>query len=228
MLLERADGSSLTPITVGAGTAPAVSENGRFVAFEDTAGQIVRAEVRAGAVAGTEMVSELALGAAGDGESFTPSISDDGRFVAFRSAASNLVAGDDNGTPDIFVRSMDGDQILRFEIAGDTSGVAFPWLAEPSLAGNGDFVAFVDQVSLSGGGGLTDGQVVVAPVDFGAGALQVADVLSTDPGPVGNAAIGQAVAPAASGAGAAAAAAAIQPIAQPDDLSTLVVQPDAA
>jgi Tol biopolymer transport system component len=227
VLLERAD-DSLAPITVGAGTSPALSGDGRFVAFENPTGQIVRAEISAGTVAGTERVSESAAGAAGDGSSFTPSISDDGRFVAFRSAASNLVAGDDNGVPDIFVRDMESGQILRFELDGDTSGVAFDWLAEPSLAGDGEFVSFVDQVSVGGKGALTGGQVVVAPVDFSAGALRVADVLSTDHEPVGDAAIGLAVAPSPSGAGSASpAAASIQTIA-PADVDALVVRPDVA
>jgi hypothetical protein len=40
----------------------------------------------------------------GNGNSVIPSISADGRYVAFVSFASNLVAGDTNGTWDVFVR----------------------------------------------------------------------------------------------------------------------------
>ncbi|MGI9601858.1 MAG: hypothetical protein ACR2QE_08230 [Acidimicrobiales bacterium] len=39
-----------------------------------------------------------------NGGSAAPALSGDGRFVAFGSSASNLVAGDNNGTADIFVR----------------------------------------------------------------------------------------------------------------------------
>lgn len=47
-------------------------------------------------------VSVDSTGTEGNGESFLASISADGRYVAFRSFASNLVAGDTNGTEDIF------------------------------------------------------------------------------------------------------------------------------
>ena len=40
----------------------------------------------------------------GDGNSISPSISADGRYVAFISSATNLVAGDNNGAADVFVR----------------------------------------------------------------------------------------------------------------------------
>ena len=52
----------------------------------------------------------------------------------------------------------------------------------------------VDEVSLGGGGALTAGQVVVAPVEFGAGALRVADVLSTEADPISAPPAGQATA----------------------------------
>ncbi|MBZ5641923.1 MAG: hypothetical protein LAO19_04125 [Acidobacteriia bacterium] len=39
-----------------------------------------------------------------DGNSISPSISADGRYVAFISSATNLVAGDNNGAADVFVR----------------------------------------------------------------------------------------------------------------------------
>src|SRR5439155_1114568 len=56
-------------------------------------------------VAGTtERVSVASGGAQGNGDSGFPIISADGRFVAFDSLASNLVAGDTNGSEDVFVR----------------------------------------------------------------------------------------------------------------------------
>ena len=51
-------------------------------------------------------VSVAAGGAQGNGDSFRADVSADGRFVAFDSAASNLVAGNTNGTSDVFVRDL--------------------------------------------------------------------------------------------------------------------------
>jgi hypothetical protein len=64
--------------------------------------------------------------------------------------------------------------------------------------------------------------VLVAPVEgFGAAALDVADVLSSDPEPLAGSAVESAAGAAAPGS----ASAAVTPAA---DLSALVVQPDAA
>ena len=50
-----------------------------------------------------KVISKGLAGAQANGDSTQASISADGRFVAYRSAATNLVAGDSNGTEDIFV-----------------------------------------------------------------------------------------------------------------------------
>lgn len=121
-------------------------------------------------------------GIAADGPSFSPSLSDDGTRVAFISEASNLVDGDDNGIADIFVADLVSGDIQRFELDTDTSG-ANRELVEPELSGDGNFVAYVTGVEVGGDGGLTDAQVTVAPVDFGAGPAAVAalDTLITQP-----------------------------------------------
>ena len=75
-----------------------------------------------------------------------------------------------------------------------------------------------------GGGGLPAGQVVAAPVDVPAGAaLALADVLSGDDEAIGGTPAAAPIEPAA-----AAPAATIAAAAPVVDLTTLVVQPDAA
>jgi hypothetical protein len=65
----------------------------------------------------TTRVSVDSLGNQGNAASLSPAISAAGRFVAFHSWASNLVAGDTNGTRDVFVHDRqtfsdaDGDGI---------------------------------------------------------------------------------------------------------------------
>ena len=214
---------------VGNSINPAISGDGAFVAFQsrarlvagdtDNANDIYLKNMETGEL---NLVTINADGIKANGASFTPSISDDGRFVAFRSAADNLVEGDDNGRPDIFVADMQTGEFLRIELASDTSG-ANPELVQPTLSGDGALVAFVDQVTVGDGGGLLASQVLVAPVEgFGAAALDVADVLSSDLEPLaGGAAERSAGAPAPVPASAAAGTPAA-------DLGALVVQPDAA
>jgi hypothetical protein len=63
-------------------------------------------------------VSVSTAGAQADGASFTPAVSASGRFVVFASQATNLVAGDTNGTQDIFLRDRDTDADGIFDEAG--------------------------------------------------------------------------------------------------------------
>ena len=150
---------------------PTVSADGRFVAFETEFGfapddfngtwDIYLKDMQTGDL---QLISRSEDGILGDGASHGASISDDGRFIAFRSAAGNLVADDGNGDGfDIFVKDVETGALQRFEVLDDGGG---NWsLLEPSLSGDGQFVAYTDQVTSADDGSLTGGQVVVAPVD---------------------------------------------------------------
>ncbi|MEG3960548.1 TolB family protein, partial [Microcoleus sp. herbarium2] len=91
---------------------PSISADGRFVAFESPASNIVPEDtnrsfdifVRDRLTNTTTRVSVDSAGNAGYIASYNASISADGRFVAFSSDASNLVPGDTNSDRDIFVR----------------------------------------------------------------------------------------------------------------------------
>src|SRR5207244_3314678 len=82
-----------------------ISADGRFVAFESDASNLVAGDTNGALdifvrdrVTGTiERVSAAQGGSEGNGRSFFPAISADGRFVAFLSDATNLVADDTNG-----------------------------------------------------------------------------------------------------------------------------------
>jgi hypothetical protein len=96
----------------GLSSSPTISADGRFVAFQSEASNLVPGDtnghsdvfVRDRAAQVTRRVSVGAGGQQGNGESFEPAISAGGRFVVFWSSASNLVAGDTNNADDIFVR----------------------------------------------------------------------------------------------------------------------------
>ncbi len=91
---------------------PAISANGRFVAFWSDASNLVPGDlngltdvfVRDRWTGTTGMVVAAARGVSGDAAFSTgPAISGDGRFVAFWSDSSALVPGDTNGVVDVFV-----------------------------------------------------------------------------------------------------------------------------
>jgi hypothetical protein len=92
---------------------PAISADGRFVAFHSNASNLVLGDTN-GAIdvfvhdrqlGTTERVSVDTYGAQANSlYSYSASISADGRFVAFWSDAWNLVANDTNGSWDVFVR----------------------------------------------------------------------------------------------------------------------------
>ena len=98
----------------GLSGSPAVSANGRFVAFSSEATNLIPGDtsdeysdifvfdVQGGTL---RKASMIAGGVAPDGPSYGPSISGDGRFVAFWSEASNLLS-DGNGVSDVFVADM--------------------------------------------------------------------------------------------------------------------------
>ena len=91
---------------------PAISASGRYLAFYSFASNLVAGDtnetydvfVRDRRTGATERVSVDGAGGQASGGSFFPAISASGHDVAFQSAASNLVAGDTNGTTDVFVR----------------------------------------------------------------------------------------------------------------------------
>src|SRR5262249_13825695 len=118
---------------VGAGGAqgdgrsilPAISSDGRYVAFQSDASNLVAGDtngvtdvfVRDRLTGTTERMSVDSAGVQGNGVSSVPSISADGRYVAFLSDASNLVAGDTNGVTDVFVHDRTTGATERVSVA---------------------------------------------------------------------------------------------------------------
>jgi len=108
---------------------PAISSDGRFVAFRSDALNLVAGDtngfddifVRDRLTGATERVSVESTGAQANSYSFSASISADGRYVAIWSLASNLVTGDSNGAADIFVRDRGTAQPAVYCTAGTTS-----------------------------------------------------------------------------------------------------------
>jgi hypothetical protein len=107
--------------------APAISADGRYVAFPSCASNLVAGDtndqpdvfVHDRQTGQTERVSVSSEGNGGGGCSYLPAISADGRYVAFFSYAPDLVEGDANGVGDIFVHDQATGHTERVSVASD-------------------------------------------------------------------------------------------------------------
>jgi len=143
----------------GPSQAFALSADGRFVAFDSAATNLVAGDTN-GALdvfvhdrdpdgngvfdegnGVTTRVSVRTSGLEGNGDSTSAAISADGKFVAFTSHASNLVAGDVNGVDDVFVHNRTTGRTMRVSV--DSAGVEGNGPSgSPSLSADGRTVAF--------------------------------------------------------------------------------------
>ncbi|MCB2188664.1 MAG: hypothetical protein KQJ78_19775 [Deltaproteobacteria bacterium] len=129
--------------------APSLSADGRQVAFESSASNLVAGDSNASSdvfvhdrlTGQTTRVSVDSAGLQADGGSYNTQISADGRFVAFESDATNLVAGDTNFLNDIFVHDRTTGQTTRVSV--DSAGAQSNGASNhPAISGDGAFVAF--------------------------------------------------------------------------------------
>lgn len=131
--------------------APAISWNGRYVAFTAAADGVVSGDDNQRGDAFVRdtwsntttivSVSSTAAQANGNGVS-TPGMSADGRYVVFVTDASNLVPGDTNDTADVFLRDRWTSTTTRVSVATDGSQAdsASLW---PDLSPSGRYLTFI-------------------------------------------------------------------------------------
>jgi Tol biopolymer transport system component len=134
---------------------PSISADGRYVAFESFATNLVPGDtndrkdafVRDRQQNITTRVSVAGDGTQGNFESFFPQISADGRYVAFRSEATNLVVGDTNSSfDDIFVHDRQTGDTTRVSVAsGGTQ--ANGESRKLAISADGRYVAFMTDAS---------------------------------------------------------------------------------
>ena len=127
----------------------ALSAGGRYVAFESTARNLVAGDdngtrdifLHDTQTGTTTRVSVDSAGTEANGDSYFPALSADGRYVVFTSDASNLVAGDDNGTRDIFLHDTQTGTTTRVSV--DSAGTeANGDNYRAALSADGRYVAF--------------------------------------------------------------------------------------
>ena len=133
----------------GFSITPAISGDGRVVAFASAASNLVDGDsngkidifLREWDGGTTERVSVSSNGAQANGTSFLPALTFDGALVAFKSEAFNLVPGDTNGEPDVFVRTRASGKTERVSV--DSFGNQSNGLSSgPAIDAEGRFVVF--------------------------------------------------------------------------------------
>jgi len=139
----------------GASLRPSISGDGRYVAFQSAAANLVTGDTNRYAdifvhdrqTGQTTRVSVNSAGEQGNFESITPSISArDGRFVAFQSESTNLVANDTNGYRDIFVHDRQTGQTTRVSVSS-TGAQANGHSYNPAISADGRYVAFASHAN---------------------------------------------------------------------------------
>jgi Tol biopolymer transport system component len=134
---QRVSVSSSSAQASGPSDSPSISADGRFVAFESSAGDLVATDtnglqdifVRDRTSNVTQIVSTTFLLDAANGPSQTPAISRDGRTIVFATTASNLdpKVGDTNGDSDIYTRATRVPTVTSIAPASVTRGSSVPY-----------------------------------------------------------------------------------------------------
>jgi subtilisin-like proprotein convertase family protein len=132
------DGSPANRASSG---SPSVSANGRYVAFQSGADNLVAGDtngvfdvfVRDLLARQTQRVSVRSDGIQGNGASQRPRISADGRLVLFESNATNLIEGGTGATPNLFVHDR---------LTGLTTHVVQAGGFDSAFSGDGMTIAF--------------------------------------------------------------------------------------
>jgi Tol biopolymer transport system component len=147
--------SAGSQMAAGNSILPALSSDGRWLAFASTAPlaegitrekphrQIYLRDLREGR---TIRVTRAAAGGAPNGDSSLPTISGDGRYVAFVSEASNLLSDDRNHASDVLLYDREADAVSWVSRGADDAS-ANGESTNPVISADGRFVAFQSDAS---------------------------------------------------------------------------------
>jgi RHS repeat-associated protein len=147
--IERVSVSSSGTQSTNDSDSPALSSDGRYVAFASTATNLVTSDTNAKAdiflrdrqTSTTTRLSVSTSGTQSNNTSELPDVSDDGNRITFSSTATNLVTGDTNAVRDVFVR--DRAAVTTTRVSVSTSGTQATNLSEhPAISGDGTTIAF--------------------------------------------------------------------------------------
>jgi Tol biopolymer transport system component len=128
---------------------PAISADGRYVAFSSDADNLVPIDenastdifVRDRVAKTTTRVSLTSDNEETDDASYTPSISDSGRYVAYLSDSEIIAATDENGMTDAFVYDRNAGTTRRVDLSPSGTELV-DGVTEATISGNGRYVIF--------------------------------------------------------------------------------------
>ena len=151
--VERVSVNTLGVQGNGNSNTPAISANGRYVAFESVATNLVDSDTNAKrdvfiqdrTLNTTTKVSVSSLGVEGNDHSYFPTVSIDGRYIAYYSVATNLVTDDSNAETDLFLYDQDTDTNERISLTylgGQADGGTTNIPSYPSMSSDGLSIAF--------------------------------------------------------------------------------------
>ena len=160
----------------GSSLSPAMSADGRYVAFTSRADNLVAGDTngaedvffRDRTAGTTELVSKAVVGDLfGPSINYQTAVSADGRYVAYVRAATHLVAGDSQAVADLFVWDRVNDSTRAVGVAGFLEG-------RPFLSADGRYLAYTAHSS-----------------DYARSDVYLVDLRSDDTDPVSTALDGQ-------------------------------------
>src|SRR5688572_6131880 len=163
---------SVGPSDFGGGdehsSAATISSNSQWIVFQSAASNLANNDTNKmsdiflrDAVNGTTSLLTRSTNTvwSANGASTTPLISSDGRRVIFESAASDLVAGDTNGTGDIFVFNTQSGSTILVSADASAAGNANGASESPSISDDGRFVAFAKRATNQLNGGISVSEI---------------------------------------------------------------------
>lgn len=151
---------------------PALSGNGRYVAFSSDATNLIVGDVNGFAdifvvdtlTGAISLQSVSTAGAQANGSSFRPSVSHTGRYIVFESSATNLAGATTPGVTHIYLRDRDVSGSGTFDTAGNTSTVLIDVngatagnasAVQAQISADGNFVVFASRATNLAGAATT-------------------------------------------------------------------------
>lgn len=134
--------------------APAISADGRYIAFKSTARSLVPGDtnrksdvfVRDRVTGTTTRVSVASDGTEATGRSDEPTISGDGRYIAFESRARNLLPGRTAKRGHVYVHNRVTGATRLVSVAPGGAQADSP-SSSPAISGDGRYIVFESQAS---------------------------------------------------------------------------------
>lgn len=149
-VIELASQNASNQQALGESDVPSLTADGRYVVFQSNAANLVTGDTNSvtdvfykdmntGAV---RRVSVTSAAAQVNGASTSPRIASGGRYVAFQSVANNLIAGDTNGSVDVFVKDLT-DESLDIASTSAAGVIGNFNSTAPVVSNDGLYVAFL-------------------------------------------------------------------------------------